>query len=59
MADEDQELARIHKLRRDGLIYLKIANALNEERRATKKGGPWRSMSVRSVLMSAEKITVD
>jgi len=56
MSHEHDEFAHIQKLRRDGLGYLKIANVLNEEGRATKKGGPWQSMSVRSVLLSAEKM---
>ena len=53
---ERETLARLQELRGDGLGYLKIANVLNEEGRATKRGGPWQSMSVRSVLLSAEKM---
>ena len=46
----------ISKAAQGGLGYLKIASVLNDEGRATKKGGLWQSMSVRSVLMSAEKM---
>ena len=53
---EQETLLRLQELRRDGLGYLKIANILNDEGRATKKGGQWQSMSVRSVLLSAEKM---
>jgi DNA invertase Pin-like site-specific DNA recombinase len=52
---EQETLARAHELRGAGLGYLKIAETLNVERRATKRGGPWQAMSVRSVLRSAEK----
>jgi hypothetical protein len=53
---EQETLARIHDLRESGLGYLKIANTLNAEARATKKGGAWQGASVRSVLRSAEKV---
>ena len=53
--DEQATLTRMRKLRDEGLGYLKIANAINAEGRATKKGGPWHAMSVRSVLQSSEK----
>jgi hypothetical protein len=44
------------ELRGSGLGYLKIAGILNDEKRPTKRGAPWQSMSVRSVLRSAEKV---
>jgi site-specific DNA recombinase len=53
---EQQTLIRARELRGEGLGYLKIANALNAESRATKKGGLWQAMSVRSVLLSSEKM---
>jgi len=53
---EQETLLRLQELRRDGLGYLKIANVLTEEGMATKKGGQWQSMSVRSVILSAEKM---
>ncbi len=55
---EKETLARMRELRGNGLGYLKVANALNAEGRATKKGGPWQAMSVRSVLLSSEKMAV-
>ena len=53
---EQRTLARAETLRADGLGYLKIAEALNREERPTKRGGQWQSMSVRSVLRSAERM---
>jgi hypothetical protein len=38
-----------------GLGYLKIAEVLSAEKLPSKRGGPWQAMSVRSVLISAEK----
>jgi site-specific DNA recombinase len=55
-AVEQETLTIIHQLRGSGLGYLKIAEILNIERRATKRGGPWQAMSVRSVLRSSEKM---
>ena len=52
---EQETLARARELRGSGLGYLKIAEVLNNEKRPTKRGAPWQSMSVRSVLRSAEK----
>ena len=54
---EQNTLSRAQELRTTGLGYLKIASALNDEHRATKRGGPWHAASVRSVLRSAEKMT--
>lgn len=56
---EQKTLQRARELRREGLGYLKIATALNAEGRATKKGGLWQAMSVRSVLLSSEKVAAD
>lgn len=53
---EQETLARARELRGSGLGYLKIAEVLNDENRPTKRGAPWQSMSVRSVLRSAEKM---
>lgn len=61
VADEGEQetLARIRELRATGLGYLKIAEVLNQEGRPTKRGGPWYAASVRSVLQSAEKVTLE
>jgi DNA invertase Pin-like site-specific DNA recombinase len=56
--DEQETLHRVRELRSEGHGYLKVANALNAEGRATKRGGPWRAMSVRSVLQSSEKMAL-
>ena len=53
---EQDTLARARELRASGLGYLKIARALDAEGRPTKKGGLWQAPSVRSVLLSAEKM---
>ena len=55
---EQETLDRIVELRDSGLGYLKVAQALNAEGLATKRGGTWQAASVRSVLLSAEKTTV-
>ena len=55
-AIEQETLARAIELRSSGMGYLKIAETLNAEARPTKRGAPWQSMSVRSVLRSAEKM---
>jgi DNA invertase Pin-like site-specific DNA recombinase len=54
--DEQLTIVRATQLRTTGLGYLKIAQALNAEGRATKRGGAWQAMSVRSVLLSAAKM---
>jgi site-specific DNA recombinase len=48
---EQAILARLVELRRQGLDYLKIATALNEEGRPTKRNGPWQAMSVRNIYL--------
>lgn len=55
---EQETLDRMRELRDKGLGYLKVANVLNAEGRATKRGGPWQAMSVRSALLSSEKMAV-
>jgi site-specific DNA recombinase len=55
---EQETLVRISELRASGLGYLKIARTLNDEQRATKRGGPWQAASVRAVLGSSEKLMV-
>jgi DNA invertase Pin-like site-specific DNA recombinase len=55
---EQKTLARITELREDsGFGYLRIAQTLNDEGRATKRGGSWQAASVRSVLFSDRKMT--
>lgn len=56
-SDEQRTLAQIEELREAGLGYLKIARVLNADKRLTKRGGPWQAASVRSVLLSAEKMS--
>ena len=41
---EQETLTRMRELRGEGLGYLKVANVLNAEGRATKRGGPWQAM---------------
>ena len=53
---EQETLARITKLQDSGLGYLKIAKALNDEGRATKRGGAWQAASVGAVLRSSQKV---
>jgi hypothetical protein len=48
----------ISELRDSGLGYLKIANTMNAEQRATKWGGAWQSASVRAVLRSSQKLAL-
>jgi len=54
--DEQETLAQMRALRASGFGFLKIAQELNAQERATKRGGPWQAMSVRSILRSAEKV---
>ena len=55
--EEQRTLDRIQKLRAAGFGYLKIAQALDAEHRRTKLGGRWQAMSVRSVLLTAERMS--
>lgn len=53
---EQETLTRARELRASGIGYLKVAAALNKEGRSTKRGGAWQAMSVRSVLLTADKV---
>jgi DNA invertase Pin-like site-specific DNA recombinase len=53
---EQKVLARIVKLREQGKAYNKIAATLNDEQIPTKRGRRWESATVRSVVLSAEKM---
>jgi len=44
-------------MRREGLSYARIAASLNAERIPSKQGGRWHAMSVRSVLMTNERLS--
>jgi hypothetical protein len=55
---EQETLARISELHASGLGYLKIARALNDAQRATKRGRAWQAARVRSVLGSNERLAV-
>jgi site-specific DNA recombinase len=50
---EQATLARPVESRQQGLGYLKIATALTEEGRRTKRGGPWQAMTVRNLFLRA------
>jgi site-specific DNA recombinase len=47
---EQDTLARIRELRAEGLSYARVAAALTEEGRPTKRGGRWAAATVHSVL---------
>lgn len=53
---EQKTLAAIRDMRDDQMSYHRIAAALNDTRRPTKRGGTWQAMSVRSVLLTSEKL---
>jgi DNA invertase Pin-like site-specific DNA recombinase len=55
---EQETLARIAELREAGLGYLKIAQTMNAEQRATKRGGAWQAASVRAVMRSSQKVAL-
>jgi DNA invertase Pin-like site-specific DNA recombinase len=55
-AVEQRVIRRARTLRAKGMGYAKVAEALNAEGHAPKKAAAWSAMSVRSVLMTAEKI---
>jgi DNA invertase Pin-like site-specific DNA recombinase len=50
---EQATLARLIRLRQQGLSYHKLADLLNQEGRPTKRGGPWQAMTVRNVYLRA------
>ena len=52
-------MARMRELRGQGLSYLKISLLGTERRGPTfQTGGPWQAASIRSVLLSVEKVAV-
>ena len=59
IADPEQPatLARIRALRTAHLGYHKIAATLNDEGRATKRGGRWQAASVRQVLLTSANVS--
>lgn len=56
-ADEQVVLRRIRLLREAKLGYAKIAGILNDDGVKPKRASAWSAMSVRSVLLTAERIT--
>ena len=54
--DEQVTLSLIRELRAEGTGYARIAGILNEKCRATKRGGHWQAMSVRSVLSTSARL---
>lgn len=52
-ADEQRVLKRITRRRSKGISYGRIADELNAKGIPAKRGGPWFSMSVRSVLLTS------
>lgn len=57
--DEQGVLTRIKRRRKKGESYDRIARALNRSGTAAKRGGCWHAMSVRSVLITAEKLAAN
>ena len=55
-ADEQRVIKRIHRLRKNGHSYDRIARTLNGSGVVSKRGGSWYPMSVRSVLMTTAKL---
>ena len=54
---EQVVLAWMQSMRRRALSYARIAAALNGERIPSKQGGRWHAMSVRSVLLTNERLS--
>ena len=54
--EEMRALTRIRRLRGRGKSYQAIAQSLNRAGIPAKRGGLWFAPSVRSVLMTAEKV---
>lgn len=50
LPSEQATLDRMRELRASGLSYAKVAAALTDEGRATKRGGKWAAMTVRETL---------
>jgi DNA invertase Pin-like site-specific DNA recombinase len=58
VADETEQgvLARILEARAGGIAYNRIATSLNAEQVPTKRGKRWEAATVRSVVLSSEKM---
>lgn len=48
--DEQATLARAFELRSDGMAYNKVADALDAEGHATKRGGTWAPKTIASII---------
>ncbi len=55
-AAEQRVLARIRRMRSNGLSYDKIARSLNRSGVPAKRSGPWYAMSVRSVALTSPRV---
>lgn len=55
-ASEQKVLVRMRKLRARGKSYNAVAHSLNRSGTPAKKGGNWFASSVRSALLTAEKV---
>lgn len=55
---EQRVLVRIKRLRTRGFSYDRIARSLNGSDIPAKRGGLWYTMAVRSVLLTAMKVTI-
>jgi DNA invertase Pin-like site-specific DNA recombinase len=53
LAEEQEQLRRMNRLRARGASFARIAQRLNLEGVPAKRGGAWYAMSVRSVLRTA------
>jgi DNA invertase Pin-like site-specific DNA recombinase len=53
---EQATLDRIKRLRTAGLGYDAVARRLNEQHRPAKNGGQWFAMSVRSVVLTSQRM---
>ena len=49
-ATERAVVGRMQRLRVDGISYNEIANCLNADDVPTKRGGTWRSQTVKNIL---------
>lgn len=54
--EEQKALAHIRRLRAKGKSYRTVAQSLNRSETPAKKGGAWFASSVRSALLTAEKV---
>jgi DNA invertase Pin-like site-specific DNA recombinase len=55
-ASEQKVLTRMRRLRAKGKSYRNVAQSLNRSGTPAKKGGAWFASSVRSALLTAEKV---